>query len=181
MFRFSLNQLQHVSSFVKVGTAAAISASFSATLFLLSSSASLHQEEEAPGCMGIIETNMMEKIANKPYLNYHRVSMVVPTTKSAVVSSASKGKSTETINGDFSTTTTQIIGGRGIAPYNSNASNSINRPIGVPQQMRILTIDVPQFRNVFDRECHVDMTMVSKQKLLEILALQFKPFCRFIF
>jgi hypothetical protein len=79
-------------------------------------------------------------------LNYHRVPAVVPTAARSVVVSTSKTRaSAEAKSGDFP----------------SKIKHSTDRPLGVPQQMRILTIDVPQFRNVFDRECHVDMTMVS--------------------
>jgi hypothetical protein len=157
-YYYSLShQLQHVHNFATTGTTvAAVSASLSAAFFLLSSSASSHQEEQNPLCMGIIETNLMDKIANKPYLNYHRVPAVVPTaTISAVVSTSKNGASAEANSGDFPSTTKMIHS------HSSNTLQSTNRPLGVPQQMRILTIDVPQFRNVFDRECYVDMTMVS--------------------
>lgn len=152
-YYYYLSQLQHVQSLATTGTTvAAISASLSAAYFLLSSSASSHQEEQNPHCMGIIETNLMDKIANKPYLNYHRVPTVVPTTTKSAVASTTTNRTTDATSS-----------------ASPNASHSTNWPLGVPRQMRILTIDVPQFRNVFDRECYVDMTMVSNYEVLDML------------
>ena len=48
-------------------------------------------------------------------------------------------------------------------PYSPNtrlASTSKERPRGVPNRLRILAIDVPEFREVFDGECRVDLSKI---------------------
>ena len=67
---------------------------------------------------GIIETDLMEKIANKSYL--------------------------------------QPLG----SLYSGNRKRSFVRPEGVPSEMRVLVIDVPEFRHVFDEECRVDLSHI---------------------
>ena len=62
----------------------------------------------------IIETNLMEKIANKPYLQ----------------------------------------------PLGSTDNENYTRPKSVPDKMRVMVIDVPEFRHVFDEECKVDLSHI---------------------
>ena len=76
--------------------------------------------------LGIIETDLMDKIAKKAYLNYHL-----------------KG-----LNGHEKTAAVE------------------KRPAGVPESLRVLTIDVPEFRQRFDEECLMDHSAVRLGQLI---------------
>jgi len=152
MLRSALSQFQN-QGYKSLGAAATLASISAVTATLFTSVAFLEtntQDSADNKCMGIIETNLMDKIANKPYLNCHHVPMVVPTY---AINASHKDRSSA-----LSAQKPVVTG-----------TNSDTRPKGVPKKVRVLVIDVPQFRNVFDRECYVDLTMVSASVCLLVV------------
>jgi len=122
MLRFlSQCRSKHTQTLANVGTA------ISASIFVLSQSQSTTSSDgtatveslskDNAKTRGIIETDFLDKIASKSYLNYHR------------------------------------------SERNLQDKN-VMRPSGVPETLRILVIDLPEFRQMFDEECVVDLSAV---------------------
>jgi len=125
--------------------------------------------------IGIFETDFTEKLAAKPYLTYHN-----PFARNSIITSTVN--TTKRVWGKFTRddvnpiiynrrTTTRdeeddiaLVGG---------GNRVFERPKGVPRRIRILSIDVPELREVFDGECRVNLCKIypddiAKPKMIKI-------------
>lgn len=112
--------------------------------------------------MGIIEADFTDKLAAKPYLNYHN-----PYSRhNLITSSVNSGKR---LWGRFARNdrNANVAGGEDwIVPSDESSAGGFlggtrtERPKGVPSRIRILAIDVPEFREVFDGECRVNLSRI---------------------
>lgn len=82
--------------------------------------AKLEDSEENEECYGIVETDLMDKIAQKPYLRLE-----------------------EDVNSQ-----------------RKNRNSTTRNPVGVPEVLRLMLIDVPEFKKVFDEKCVVDPKLI---------------------
>ncbi len=119
--------------------------------------------------MGIIESDFLDVLANKPYLNYHnpyaRDSLARSTlnsTKRLWGRLARSDKNPTVVRGLQAGDKWANDSGTALIGSGGSRSNKRNeRPKGVPRRIRILAIDVPEFREVFDGECKVNLSRVS--------------------
>jgi hypothetical protein len=106
--------------------------------------------------VGMIETDFTDKLASKPYLNYHN-----PYSRHNIITSSIN--STKKLWGKFARSDRNAnVAAEDWAddPSGGNLSKRSERPKGVPRRMRILIFDVPEFREVFDGECRVNLSRV---------------------
>ena len=116
--------------------------------------------------VGIIETDFTDKIASKSYLNYHntfvRDSLLTSarnTSKKIWNKVARNNRSPTTVSDYYDEDNLMSGSGRnsgGIGSY----KQLMGRPKGVPRRIRVLAIDVPEFREVFDGECRVNLSRI---------------------
>lgn len=107
--------------------------------------------------VGIIKTDFTDKLAAKPYLNYHN-----PYARHGIMTSTiNTGKK---LWGKFARSDRDaVITGDSWNEEKVSgalAGKRLERPKGVPRRVRILAIDVPEFREVFDGECRVNLSRV---------------------
>ena len=107
--------------------------------------------------VGMIKTDFTDKLAAKPYLNYHN-----PYARHGIVTSTiNTGKK---LWGRFAQSDTNaVVTGDNWAEEKTSGmlgGKRSERPKGVPRRIRILAIDVPEFREVFDGECRVNLSRV---------------------
>ena len=105
---------------------------------------------------GMIEIDFTDKIASKPYLNYHN-----PNSRHNIITSSIN--SSKKLWGKFAQSDRNAnVAGDDWADdsLGNNPSKRSERPKGVPRRMRILIFDVPEFREVFDGECRVNLSRV---------------------
>lgn len=106
--------------------------------------------------VGMIKTDFTDKLAAKPYLNYHN-----HTRHGIVTSAINSGKK---LWGRFArddanaVVTSDNWAEDAVSGYPGGKKGE--RPKGVPRRIRILAIDVPEFREVFDGECRVNLSRV---------------------
>lgn len=104
--------------------------------------------------VGLIETDLTDKIASKTYLNYHN-----PQSRHSIIQSSVN--STKRIWGKIARDDRNAnVSGDDWTEDGPSAKRPIERPKGVPRRIRILAIDVPEFREVFDGECRVNLSRV---------------------
>ncbi len=104
---------------------------------------------------GMIKTDFTDKLASKPYLNYHN-----PYGRHGIITSTiNTGKK---LWGRFAQNDTNaVVTNDSLNWAEEKASTKRSeRPKGVPRRIRILAIDVPEFREVFDGECRVNLSRV---------------------
>jgi len=117
------------------------------------------------GHIGIIETNFTDRLASKPYLNYHN-----PYARDSLMRStinSSRRLWSKFARNDHNANPT-VVGGLHAGDSWTDDSGALlarsnvrsERPIGVPRRIRIMAIDVPEFREVFDGECKVNLSRV---------------------
>ncbi|GFH60276.1 hypothetical protein CTEN210_16752 [Chaetoceros tenuissimus] len=97
--------------------------------------------------VGLIETDLTDKIASKTYLNYHNPQSSVNSTKRIWGKIARDDRNANVSSDDWT-------------EDGPSTKRPIERPKGVPRRIRILAIDVPEFREVFDGECRVNLSRV---------------------
>ena len=112
-----------------------------------------------PPHFGIIETDLTEKIASKAYLNYHN-----PFARDSIITSA-RNTSKKIWNKFARNDRNPIVVGDSFDNDNvmevvEGAKQLVSRPKGIPRRIRVLAIDVPEFREVFDGECRVNLSRV---------------------
>jgi hypothetical protein len=122
------------------------------------------EETASRGHVGIIEADFTDKLAAKPYLNYHN-----PYSRhNLITSSVNTGKR---LWGRFARNdrNANVAGGEDwIMPSDESSAGGFlgggtprtERPKGVPSRIRILAIDVPEFREVFNGECRVNLSRI---------------------
>jgi len=112
--------------------------------------------------IGIIETDFTEKLAAKPYLSYNnpysRDSIITSTvnTSKKIWNKISRNDRNPNIN----VQATSFDDDNGIGLVGGGGKGKVERPKGVPKRIRILAIDVPEFREVFDGECRVILSRI---------------------
>jgi hypothetical protein len=122
-----------------------------------------HTIDDENAHLGIIETDFTEKIASKSYLNYHN-----PFKRDSIFTSAtntSKRIWNKLARNDKSPTGLSAMGSDyydkdSVMNVVSGSKQLVERPKGVPRRIRILAIDVPEFREVFDGECRVNLSRI---------------------
>lgn len=105
---------------------------------------------------GIIETDFTDKIASKPYLNYHNT-----FSRDDILTSArnsSKKIWNKLARSDRNPSVDDYFDKDNIMAYKAHQLKE--RPKGVPRRIRVLSIDVPEFREVFDGECRVNLSRI---------------------
>lgn len=104
--------------------------------------------------VGLIETDLTDKIASKTYLNYHN-----PQSRHSIIQSSLN--STKRIWGKIARDDRNAnVSGDDWTEDGPSTKRPVERPKGVPRRIRILAIDVPEFREVFDGECRVNLSRV---------------------
>jgi len=119
---------------------------------------------------GIIEVDLLDKIASKPYLTYHNVisgkepSLLSSTTlditprrfvwgnKQSRYESASTKYLHENEEREFKKLI-ELVASSSSKTYKQQREYIHERPKGIPKRLRVLAIDVPRFKDVFDGEC----------------------------
>lgn len=111
----------------------------------------------------IIETDFTDKIASKPYLNYvnsrprdNLVASSIHTIKRTWGKLARNDRNPNLIKNEAYYDDSSS----GRDAINEYDVKSQERPKGIPRKLRILAIDVPEFRSVFDGECRVNLSRV---------------------
>lgn len=106
--------------------------------------------------VGIIETDFTDKLAAKPYLRHHN-----PLGRDSIFTSTIQ--TTRRIWGKLARNDSPVVR----HPMdleedivNGELAMNTEGPRGVPHRIRILAIDVPEFREVFDGECRVDLSKI---------------------
>lgn len=118
-------------------------------------------KKSSPNHVGIIETDFMDKIASKSYLNYHntftRDSILTSTTKTAkrVWNKIARNNRTPDYMTDSALDQDNVM-----KVVRGSTQELSSRPKGVPRRIRVLAIDVPEFRDVFDGECRVNLARI---------------------
>lgn len=131
---------------------------------------------ESKSHASIIETDFMDKIASKSYLNYHNT-----FARDNILSSAKHttkkvwNRMTQPNNHDYilnnptsSSTRSSRTTHRNHDSFDKDSVLTVvkgstqltERPKGVPRRIRVLAIDVPEFRDVFDGECRVNLSRI---------------------
>ena len=121
---------------------------------------------------GTIEADLMDHLASKPYVKYHNVEPKIffddegePASDGNGAGARRKGISRwgrrPYIPEEYS-----VVGGGGVDGFEGNtkgkgSGKSGGRPLGVPQTVRILAVDLPAMREAIDGECVVDLRRVS--------------------
>jgi len=147
----------YAGGLILTGTGAFFLHQKSATASEAASSASSRQRT------GIIETDFTDKIAAKPYLNY-----LNPRARDNIVtSSINTGKRWwgKLARNDRNP---NVVTNEAYYDDSSSGRDAINeydvkgqeRPKGIPRKLRILAIDVPEFRTIIDGECRVNLSRV---------------------
>jgi hypothetical protein len=120
------------------------------------------EDTASRGHVGIIETDFTDKLASKPYLNYHN-----PYSRhNLITSSVNSGRrlwgrfARSDRNANVAVGDDWIISSDESSSGGSLGGTRTERPKGVPRRIRILAIDVPEFREVFDGECRVNLSRV---------------------
>jgi len=106
----------------------------------------------------MIEIDLTDKLAAKPYLNYHN-----PYARHGILKStlnSSKRLWGKFARNDRNAHVESSARARGNWEEDSTSVKRGDRPKGVPRRIRILAIDVPEFREVFDGECRVNLSRV---------------------
>lgn len=149
----------YVAGFVIVGSGAFFLNQKSAT----ASEAAVKSSSTSKERNGIIETDFTDKIAAKPYLNY-----LSPRARDSIVtSSINTGKRWwgKLARNDRNP---NVVTNEAYYDDSSSGRDAINeydvkgkeRPKGIPRKLRILAIDVPEFRTFIDGECRVNLSRV---------------------
>ena len=107
--------------------------------------------------VGMIETDFTERLASKPYLNYHN-----PYSRHNIITSSIN--SSKRLWGKFARNDRNANASADDWKTDDASAGSLamrtERPKGVPRRIRIMAIDVPEFREVFDGECRVNLSRV---------------------
>jgi len=140
-----------------VQVAAALSIASSSAYLIKSAQDATTKTEADPsppkkGHMGMIETDFTDRLASKPYLNYHNpysrhniITSSINSSKRLWGKFARNDRNANVSADDWKTDDASA----------GNISKRTERPKGVPRRIRVLAIDVPEFREVFDGECRV--------------------------
>ncbi len=142
-----------------------------------SSTTNLTTTPKSKSHTSIIETDFMDKIASKSYLNYHNtfardnILSSAKHTTSKVWNRLTQTQQSNNYDYRLNPTSSTRIRTSHKNHYDSFDKDSVvtvvkgstqltERPKGVPRRIRVLAIDVPEFREVFDGECRVNLSRI---------------------